>query len=68
MTNDRETPARDAEPQDTEFGRTAAEDEERMDRGEPPARSPENPPRAGGKAQPTGEEQAEENRETDPPG
>lgn len=67
MTNERETPARDAEPQDTEFGRTAAEDQERVERGEKPVHSPDDPPRAGGKARPAGEEQAEQNREADPP-
>jgi hypothetical protein len=67
MANQRDTPSRDAEPQDTEFGRTAAEDEERVERGESPVGSPDDPPRAGGKARPSGEEQAEKNRETDPP-
>ena len=43
---------RDAEPGDTSFGRTAAEDEERVDRGEEPVGEPEDPPRAGGKADP----------------
>lgn len=68
MTNEHETPARDAEPQDTEFGRTAAEDQERVERGEPPVGSPDDPPRAGGKARPTGEPEAEEAREADPAG
>jgi hypothetical protein len=67
MANERETPGRDAEPQDTEFGRTAAEDQERVERGESPVGSPDGPPRAGGKARPAGEEQSQENRETDPP-
>jgi hypothetical protein len=66
MTNERETPARDAEPQDTEFGRTAAEDQERVERGQKPVGSPDDPPRAGAKAQPN-EDQAEQNRESDPP-
>jgi hypothetical protein len=66
MANERETPARDAEPQDTEFGRTAAEDQERVDHGEDPVGSPVDPPRAGGKARPAGEE-PESDREADPP-
>jgi hypothetical protein len=49
-----DTPPSDlyANPQDTEFGRTAAEDEERVDRGEEPTHAGEEEPRPGGKATP----------------
>lgn len=49
-----ETPPSDvyANPQDTEFGRSAAEDQERVDRGEQPTHDPSEAPRPGGKAEP----------------
>jgi hypothetical protein len=49
-----DTPPSDlyANPQDTEFGRRAAEDEERVDRGEEPTYADKTEPRPGGKATP----------------
>lgn len=41
-----------ANPQDTEFGRTAAEDQEQVERGEEPTHAGEEEPRPGGKATP----------------
>ena len=41
-----------ANPQDTEFGRRAAEDEERVDQGEEPTHAEKTEPRPGGKATP----------------
>ena len=42
----------DANPQDTAFGKAAAEDQERVDRGEEPEHDDTSKPRAGGKAEP----------------
>jgi hypothetical protein len=41
-----------SEAHDGAFGASAAEDQERADRGEEPKRSPDDAPRAGGKAPP----------------
>lgn len=43
----------DANPQDTAFGKAAAEDQERVERGEEPAHDDATKPRAGGKAEPS---------------
>jgi hypothetical protein len=49
-----DTPISDvyANPQDTQAGRAAAEDQERVDRGEQPLHDEDNAPRPGGKAEP----------------
>ncbi|HEX2038780.1 MAG TPA: hypothetical protein VHF47_03490 [Acidimicrobiales bacterium] len=50
-----DTPASDlyANPQDTAFGTAAAEDQDRVERGEEPAHTEEDAPRPGGKAEPS---------------
>ena len=52
--NTEDTPISDvyANPQDTAFGKAAADDQERVDRGEEPERTEENAPQASGKAEP----------------
>lgn len=49
-----DTPISDvyANPQDTQAGSAAAEDQERVERGEEPLFTPENAPRPGDKAEP----------------
>jgi hypothetical protein len=49
-----ETPISDvyANPQDTQAGRAAAEDQERVERGEQPLHDDSDKPRPGGKAEP----------------
>ena len=50
-----DTPPSDlyANPQDAAFGAAAAEDEERVERGEEPTHTGEDEPRPGGKARPS---------------
>ena len=50
-----DTPISDvhANPQDTAFGKAAAEDQERVDRGEEPTHAEKTEPRPGGKAKPS---------------
>lgn len=50
-----DTPISDvhANPQDTAFGKAAADDQERVDRGEEPLHDEDNAPQAWGKAEPT---------------
>ena len=43
---------KDPYPSDLQFGKAASEDQERVDRGEMPEHDPEDPPRAGTKAEP----------------
>lgn len=43
----------DANPQDTAFGKAAADDQERVDRGDKPLHDDADKPRAGGKAEPS---------------
>ena len=52
--NTEDTPISDvyANPQDTAFGKAAADDQERVDRGEEPEHTEENAPQAWGKAEP----------------
>ena len=52
--NSTDTPISDvyANPQDTQAGSAAAEDQERVDRGEQPKFTPENAPRPADKAEP----------------
>jgi hypothetical protein len=56
MTDEKtdETPISDmyANPQDTQAGRAAAEDQERVERGEQPLHDESDKPRPGGKAEP----------------
>lgn len=42
----------DANPQDTAFGKAAADDQERVDHGDQPEHDEADTPRAGGKAEP----------------
>jgi hypothetical protein len=50
-----DTPISDvsANPQDTAFGKAAADDQERVDHGDAPEHDDATKPRAGGKAQPS---------------
>lgn len=50
-----DTPISDvhANPQDTAFGKAAADDQERVDRGEEPLHNEDNAPQAWGKAEPS---------------
>ena len=43
---------KDPYPADQQFGQAAAEDQDRVDRGEEPERSPDDAPRAANKAEP----------------
>jgi hypothetical protein len=51
---ERDTPISDvyANPQDVQAGKAAAEDQERVDRGEQPLFNEDDAPRPGGKAEP----------------
>lgn len=53
--NTEDTPISDvhANPQDTAFGKTAAEDQERVDTGEEPEHTEDTAPQAAGKAEPS---------------